>query len=151
LLQLICRVGEITYYGVFMEKIIVELVQYDTEKTKKRKRANFLVENKSEESLIEKLEKIHKGDKVKEIFKIVWGEEKETKKKNVTVSTGWIKFFEVEKGFGFIAREDDMDDLFFHASALGGEKVFDEDYVEFEVSEGPKGPIAIHIKVIDKD
>ena len=134
-----------------MAKINVELVKYDTEKTKNRKRKNLLVDEKSEESVIAKLEKIHKGDKVKEVFEITWGEEVAPKVNPGVVLTGRVKFFEEPKGFGFIAPDDGKGDLFFHASALGDGKVSDHDRVEFEVSEGPKGLAAIHIKVIHED
>ena len=43
-----------------------------------------------------------------------------------------------------------MDDLFFHVSALEATTIEDHSYVEFRVSEGPKGDIAIKIKVIDE-
>ncbi len=132
-----------------MTKIIVEFVKYDTKKTKKRKRANLTVEAKNEESVIYKLEKIHKGDKVQTIHEIVWGEDQFDEKDFATVITGTVKFFDAEKGFGFIKPDVDMDDLFFHVSALGGKTVHDQDVVQFERSEGPKGIIAIHIKLVD--
>jgi hypothetical protein len=56
-----------------MAKATVELVKYDMDKTKKRKRANFSVADKTEEAVIAKLEKIHKGEKVETIHEIVWG------------------------------------------------------------------------------
>jgi CspA family cold shock protein len=133
-----------------MPQINVELVKYDTEKTQKRKRANLLVDSKSEDAVIAKLERIHKGDKVKTIHEIIWGEVKKSKKKEVILFTGTVKFFDQEKGFGFIRPHEDMDDLFFHASALGGISVHDQDLVEFEVREGPKGPVAIHISLVEE-
>ena len=132
-------------------KIKVELVKYDTEKPKKRKRANLLVEAKSEEAVIEKLEKIHKGDKVKSIHEIVWGENQTNEKDQAAIITGTVKFFDEEKGFGFISPDADMEDLFFHASALGGETIYDDDFVQFQASQGPKGMIAIHIKLANQD
>lgn len=134
-----------------MTKIVVELVKYDTEKTKNRKRKNLLVEEKSEESVIAKLEKIHKGDRVKEVFEITWGEEVVPKVNSGVILTGRVKFFEEKKGFGFIAPDDRGEDLFFHASAVGDMDIYDHDLVEFEVSEGPKGPVAIRINVIGLD
>ena len=56
----------------------------------------------------------------------------------------------MDKGFGFIQPNSDMDDLFFHASALGGIEIYDEDLVEYEIGKGPKGLIAIRI-TYDKD
>ncbi|MBY0412615.1 MAG: cold shock domain-containing protein [Bdellovibrionales bacterium] len=64
---------------------------------------------------------------------------------------GTVKFYSVEKGFGFIAPDAEMEDLFFPASSLGGITVFESDFVQFEISEGPKGPVAVRIKVIDKE
>lgn len=50
-----------------------------------------------------------------------------------------------ERGFGFISREGESKDLFFHSKELQG-VTFDElrvgDKVTFEVTEGPKGPAA---------
>ena len=51
-----------------------------TVKTKKRKRANLIVSAKTKAAVIEKLEMIHKGDKVESITEIVWGEAVEKKK-----------------------------------------------------------------------
>lgn len=50
-----------------------------------------------------------------------------------------------DKGFGFIAREGEAKDLFFHSKELVG-VTFDElhqgDEVTFELADGPKGPYA---------
>jgi cold shock protein len=58
--------------------------------------------------------------------------------------TGKIKTL-TEKGFGFIAREGETKDLFFHANDLSG-TTFNElqvgDTVNFEIVEGQKGPSA---------
>ena len=54
----------------------------------------------------------------------------------------------MDKGFGFIAREGEEKDLFFHATELQG-ITFDElnegDAVSFEVIDGPKGPNATNV------
>lgn len=133
-----------------MSEVKVELVKYDTKKTKKRKRSNLIVSAKTEAAVIEKLEKIHKGDQVETIFEIVWGEAVTKAKKGSAgeVIRGIVKFYDEEKGFGFIDPDTDEDDFFFHSTALNGEKLFGDDLVEFETSVGPKGPIAIHIKLI---
>jgi CspA family cold shock protein len=61
--------------------------------------------------------------------------------------TGTIKTL-TEKGFGFIAREGETKDLFFHSNDLSGVS-FDElkvgDTVNFEVVEGQKGPSAKNV------
>ena len=53
-----------------------------------------------------------------------------------------------QKGFGFIAREGEVKDLFFHSKELQG-VTFDElrvgDAVTFEVVEGEKGPAAVNV------
>jgi len=61
--------------------------------------------------------------------------------------TGTIKNL-TEKGFGFIAREGEDKDLFFHSNDLNG-VTFDElkvgDAVTFDVEQGPKGPAAKNV------
>ena len=61
--------------------------------------------------------------------------------------TGTIKRL-TEKGFGFIAREGEAKDLFFHSKELNG-VTFDElrvgDTVSFEVVQGEKGPSAVNV------
>ena len=61
--------------------------------------------------------------------------------------TGTIKTL-TEKGFGFIAREGEVKDLFFHSKELQG-VTYDElkvgDTVTFEVIEGPKGLSAVNV------
>jgi len=55
-----------------------------------------------------------------------------------------------EKGFGFI--ETDQGDLFFHMSSLRDvsfEQLYEGQNVEFEAGQGPKGPRAEWVKVVD--
>lgn len=133
-----------------MAKFIVELVKYDMTKTKNRKRANFDVDARTEEAIVERLERIHKGEKFVTFHEVVWGEEKEEKQpKSGAVRTGTIKFFDEGKGFGFVSPDGDRDDLFFHVSALGGAKVEDGDSVKFQIGVGPKGSVAVHIKPLN--
>ena len=62
---------------------------------------------------------------------------------------GTIKTLIKEKGFGFISREGEAKDLFFHSKDVSG-VTFDElkegDNVSFEVVEGPKGPAASNVQ-----
>ena len=61
--------------------------------------------------------------------------------------TGTIKTL-TDRGFGFIAREGETKDLFFHSKDLSG-VTFDElnvgDTVNFEVVQGEKGPAAVNV------
>lgn len=60
---------------------------------------------------------------------------------------GKVKWFNAEKGYGFIEREDG-DDVFVHYSAIQGEgfKTLDEgQLVEFEIVEGSRGPQAENV------
>ena len=64
--------------------------------------------------------------------------------------TGKVKWFNAEKGFGFIEREDG-DDVFVHFSAINAEgfKTLEEGQdVEFEIVEGNRGPQAANVSAI---
>ena len=61
---------------------------------------------------------------------------------------GRVKWFNSQKGFGFIGREDGPD-VFVHHSAIleDGYRMLQEgDRVEFEIVDGPKGPQAANVK-----
>ena len=67
---------------------------------------------------------------------------------------GKVKWFNPTKGFGFIEREDKEKDVFVHISAVkeaGIQKLFENDKVEFELSDDAKGkgPSATNLKKID--
>lgn len=138
-----------------MKKIKVQLVRYDMTKTKNRKRDGMLVDNKSEKAVRAQLERIHKGEEVVAIHEIVWDEEqiKEVIRQEDTEQLyyGVVKFFETEKGFGFIHPDERMDDLFFHQSACTHGIPHDRDRVEFKISRGPRGLSAINVKIVDPD
>jgi len=62
---------------------------------------------------------------------------------------GKIKWFDYRKGYGFIERENDEDDLFVHRSAFDG-YILDGDTVEYEIGEGNKGPCAVNVKKVEE-
>jgi len=65
-------------------------------------------------------------------------------------TTGTVKWFNAEKGFGFIAR-DGADDVFVHFSAIQGEgyRTLEEGQrVEFDVGPGRKGAEAQNVRVV---
>ena len=69
-----------------------------------------------------------------------------------SMNTGTVKWFNAEKGFGFIAPEDGSPDVFAHFSAInsnGYRSLNEGDRVEFETVEGPKGKQAANLSVIN--
>lgn len=67
------------------------------------------------------------------------------------MATGIVKWFNPEKGFGFIQQDDGGPDVFVHFSAIetSGFKSLDEGAkVEYQVTQGPKGPQAERVVTI---
>lgn len=65
------------------------------------------------------------------------------------MATGTVKWFSAEKGYGFIAPDDGSADVFAHYSAIqsSGYRTLEENQkVEFDVTQGPKGPQAENIQ-----
>ena len=146
------------YIKWYMKKVSVQLVKYDMNKTKNRKRKNMLVDNQSKEAVITQLERIHKGDKVVTIHEIIWDEEQIeeatlfAKKEQKKLLQGEVKFFDVEKEFGYIMPDnEDIEDLFFHKSTFTGKAPNSFDRVEFQLSQGSSGPCAIKVKIIESE
>ena len=60
---------------------------------------------------------------------------------------GTVKFFNNQKGFGFISQNDTRTDVFVHSTGLI-DNIQENDKVSFEVENGKKGLNAINVKVI---
>jgi len=66
-----------------------------------------------------------------------------------TMATGTVKWFNSEKGYGFIAPDDGSADLFAHYSAITGngfKELREEQKVEYDAERGPKGMQAANIR-----
>ena len=64
------------------------------------------------------------------------------------MATGTVKWFNAEKGFGFIAPHGGGPDVFAHYSAIatsGFRSLEENQKVQFEITQGPKGPQASNI------
>ena len=59
---------------------------------------------------------------------------------------GYVKFYDKEKRFGFINETGGKKDYFFHEDNVL-DKVQDQDKVIFEVEKGPKGPVAVSVRL----
>lgn len=64
--------------------------------------------------------------------------------------TGTVKWYDPDKGFGFVAREDGGGDLFLHHSVVGLETLAEGDRITFAVGYGLKGERAEEIRVIER-
>ena len=64
------------------------------------------------------------------------------------MKTGTVKFFNEEKGFGFITDDETRQDFFVHITGLNGTQVMQNDRVEFDTQEGRKGINAVNVRKI---
>jgi cold shock protein len=67
------------------------------------------------------------------------------------MAEGTVKWFNSDKGFGFIAPDGGGKDLFVHYSEIlggGHRSLQDNQRVQFEVEQGPKGPQAVRVTAI---
>jgi CspA family cold shock protein len=66
------------------------------------------------------------------------------------VATGTVKWFSSEKGYGFISQESG-EDVFVHFSGIEGagyKNLEENQKVEFEVTQGPKGLQATNVRIV---
>ncbi|AGC46582.1 Cold shock-like protein CspA [Myxococcus stipitatus DSM 14675] len=68
------------------------------------------------------------------------------------MATGTVKWFNAEKGFGFIAVDGGGQDVFVHFSAIesaGYRSLEENQRVEFDIGQGKKGPQAERVRVVE--
>jgi len=64
------------------------------------------------------------------------------------MSNGTVKFFNNDKGFGFITPDDGGKDVFVHSNGLNGVSIGEGDKVSYDTEEGQKGLNAVNVEVI---
>ena len=67
------------------------------------------------------------------------------------MARGTVKWFSDQNGYGFVTPEDGSKDVFIHYSAIQGDgfkSLKEGDKVEFEITQGPKGPQASNVNKV---
>lgn len=64
------------------------------------------------------------------------------------MAKGTVKFFNDGKGFGFISPDDGGKDVFVHANDTNGAALKEGTKVEFDTTQGKKGPQANNVRVV---
>ena len=65
------------------------------------------------------------------------------------MATGIVKFFNQDKGFGFITPDDGSKDVFVHKNSIQSGHPVDGSKVEFDTESSPKGMNAVNVVVTD--
>ena len=63
------------------------------------------------------------------------------------MSKGTVKFFNTEKGFGFITPDDGGKDVFVHKNEIA-DRITEGDKVSYDVEQGQKGPNAVNVREV---
>lgn len=67
------------------------------------------------------------------------------------MATGTVKWFNTEKGYGFIAPDDGSKDLFVHHSSIAGDgfkSLAEGAKVSYDAEQGQKGPVAANVRTL---
>ena len=82
-------------------------------------------------------------------FLVVSQLEKYFRRRNTTMPEGRVKWFNENKGFGFIEVDGQEKDVFIHHSAIemqGFRTLYEGQRVSFDIEQGKKGPAAVNVK-----